>query len=260
MDNGLDESEKQAADIAVNRYRVDPATDEDLLRLEEMIASSGSIGELKKSLSPRDGDGDGLIDDGKPTERPTESSGQVSEDFATHCYLARVVPDGWYVHGRAERQSLREDYSVQLTRRWEIAEQYSGFSNGKENGSMWMIKPRSNAKVVDFSNSDVSNEWAKKAIDAHQNDLLLQYSDFDDVVSDVIRQHGVGDEGVEALAAEMNPIDIVESARLFDVPGFTGWLLHENYVDLCITEDGGVCLNTENCYVRRVDYNEVVKA
>lgn len=186
---------------------------------------------------------------GQPENKGEFVSKGEQSNLADEAYEKRIVPDGWYVHGRSGREELRQDYAVQMTQRWQVAEQYSGRDKGKT-GSMWMIRPKDNANVLDFTDLSVSLEWGKKAIESYENGALWEYGEFADIVANVMSEYGDG--AAEKLGEEMNPHDIVNSAQLYDVPAFTGWLLHENGIGFVKTEDGAVCLDTEQCHVLKV--------
>jgi hypothetical protein len=142
---------------------------------------------------------------------------------------------------------------VQLTQDWNIARQYSGFDNGKTNGSMWMIKPQDGAKVVDFSDSAQCDELAQKLLEDNENGKLGLYPGLEDIVNRDMAEYGSLDNFKEG----MNPSDIVDSAQMFDVPDFTGWLLHEHGIGFAKTEDGAVCLDPEQCHIGQVDYGRI---
>jgi hypothetical protein len=193
---------------------------------------------FEESKHPRDGDGKFAIKDGS----------EPSQDVATKAYSDREIPDGWFVHGRASQNHLREDYAVQMTRRWEVAEQYSGKNKNKP-GSMWMVKPKSDAKILDMGDNSQVEELATQLKADFEDGNLAQYPDIEEIVAN----NAEDESSWEQLVSELNPPDIVDSAGFFDVPGFTGWLLHEKGYGFVLTNDGAVCLDTEQCHVRMVD-------
>ena len=51
-------------------------------------------------------------------------------------YNRRKIPKGWFVHGRAGRQDLETGRVIQMTRSWDVVDQYAG-----DQGSKWLLKP-----------------------------------------------------------------------------------------------------------------------
>jgi hypothetical protein len=120
---------------------------------------------------------------------------------------------------------------------------------------MWMIKPKQDAKILDLNDEsqvDAITDLLKSDFDEGK---LAQYTDLEDLVS----QHVNDVDLWEKFKNEINPSDIVDSAGMFDVPGFTGWLLHSHNFGFVLTNDGAVCLDTEQCHVGKVDYSKIDK-
>lgn len=74
----------------------------------------------------------------------TEQENTLNQGNVNDFYKKRIIPDGWYVHGRSNKQELNKEYVTQLSKDWDVAEQYAG-----KEGSIWLIKPSSKSIVFD---------------------------------------------------------------------------------------------------------------
>ncbi|MFA4944866.1 MAG: hypothetical protein WC789_09230 [Lentisphaeria bacterium] len=133
--------------------------------------------------------------------------------LATESYRKDEVPDGWYVHGRGGHQQLGE-YVTQLTRNWNVAEQYG------RNGSMWLIRPRTGAKVLDADDVALVDAVWKK-LNADYDAGRIVGAELERLVRDY-REHDDG--GRAAFQEEVSPKNIVGSAELYDMNDFAYWL------------------------------------
>lgn len=155
----------------------------------------------------------------------------------------REVPDGWFVHGRGGRQDLETGNVIQTTTNPSIAEQYAG----RRGGSVWMLKPSDDAKVLDLTDeATVASTVAKLRKARDDGSLSPALDDIVDNASD------------EELASSIAPRDIVNSAELFDDRDFVSWLWESEGVQFVRTPDArggptGVFLDASAAVKHRVD-------
>lgn len=172
------------------------------------------------------------------SENPIKKQ-DATEALANEWYAKRQVPDGWYVHGRADRNDLNTGNVIQMTKDWEVTEQYAG-----KRGSMWMIRVSEGANVLDFNDSEITRKVAEKLIKEHQEGVM-SYAGLEAIIKDFIDANGSDDEAIEKLADELNPKDIVDSAGFFDDKDFPKWLWDTYEPAMAITEDGAVVIDVE---------------
>lgn len=172
------------------------------------------------------------------SESGTQKQSQVAtESLANEWYAKRQVPDGWYVHGRADRDDLNTGNVIQMTKDWGVTEQYAG-----KRGSMWMIRASDNATVLDFNDDEITRKIAEKLIKEHENGVM-SYAGLESTIGYFIDANGSDDDAIEKLAEELNPVDIVNSAGFFDDQDFPKWLWDNYEPAMAITADGAVVID-----------------
>ena len=206
---------------------------------EDAIVRFSSGGESAIQASMTKGWGKADI----PTAESPKAEGGVTKKqrFAYEAYANNEVPDGWYVHGRADSKELDTGYPLQLTTDWDVADQYGG-----SEGSKWLIRPNNNASTLDLSDqySDDMDKIVSAAVEDY-NKGKLNFSEWVEGANGV----DVGeasDENIEdAVRESFAPEDIVTSAGAYDNSDFVDWLMNRFDVDFVKTPDGAVLLNTE---------------
>jgi len=150
-------------------------------------------------------------------------------------YKNGTIPEGWFVHGRFGRKDLDTGRVTQLTRDWDVARQYAG-----KQGSMWMIRPRESARVIDLSNESTARQIAEKMLDAYRDGTLP--GGLDEIVRIALEEYD-SDTVIDQLVKSIAPESIVESAGFFDDEDFPYWLWDSLGFDFAITPDGAVVLD-----------------
>jgi len=157
------------------------------------------------------------------------------------------IPEGYFVHGRSTNKKIFNDkYPTEFSFDIEVAKSYSG-----KNGSVWIAKPKANAKVLIFSsvnsrdmNSFVANLKRIYSKDGFTNDYIKP------VARDIqlnIPHELDWDTFENEIRINFCPDDIVNSAQAYDneewldlLNLYTGKLT--SGPDFIETPDGGVCL------------------
>lgn len=169
---------------------------------------------------------------GKAVEKLQEPVKKIAKQL----YASRIVPEGWYVHGRAGRNDLDTGRVIQLTKNWDVADQYAG-----KNGSRWLIKPNPD-DIIDMTDEKVSNEIAEKFFEDFKNGNLSPSND--EIASLVLRNAGDDIERAKSiLVEEMNPLNIVESAGAWDTPEFPNWISETTGKTFAKTRNGAIAID-----------------
>ena len=157
---------------------------------------------------------------------------------AWDAYENRVIPDGWYVHGRASRQDLETGQVIQMTKDWDVADQYA-----HKNGSKWMIRPSEDATVLDLSSRSTPD--MDRVVAAAIDDFENGDRDFSDIVSDIegsLGREATTSDVEKAIRDSFSPDDIVNSAQAYDNWTWAGWLTTRLGVDFVHVPDGAVAM------------------
>jgi hypothetical protein len=178
---------------------------------------------------------------------------KITPEKAKEYYDNNEIPDGWYVHGRHDRGSggvddLETGYAIQSSKDWNTAEDYG------RGGSMWMIKPKDTANVIDFNNPIQKKKFKNEFYDDYMNnnlpdvlqsdikDQLIEIDDDGDEVkitdSDKIK------EKLNDIAEEFDPLNIRTSAGAYDNSEWVNYLLDKK-IDFVHTSDGSITLNND---------------
>lgn len=174
-----------------------------------------------------------------PAEQPKSDSElqQIgSPQWALDMRNRGEVPEGWYVHGRKGRQDLNTNNVIQMTRDWDVADQYA-----KKDGSQWLIRPAKDATVLDLSSksSKDMDRVVERAIRDFENGDL----DFIEWIEASIGRDATAGDVENAVRESFAPGDIVNSAEAYDNWEFAGWLVDRFGVDFVETPDGAVAMN-----------------
>lgn len=158
--------------------------------------------------------------------------------WAADAYLRDEVPDGWYVHGRGGRQDLNTGNVIQMTRSWEVADQYA-----RDRGSRWIIRPSSDAIVLDLSGQHTSD--MDRVVAAALDDFETGAHDFGAVVGDIESSIGRDADTADieaAIRSSFSPENIVNSAEAYDNWSWAGWLADALGVDFVHVKGGAVAI------------------
>lgn len=167
---------------------------------------------------------------------------KISPSQAQKFYDLNVVPKGWYVHGRALRQDLRTGRPLLLTKDWNTAIQYAGSS-----GSIWMIRPKKNAKVFDARKRFNITKLAKLA----EKDFYRGILPFDDDIIYLTKKTPPADDYpdikdfIKFIEREFNPAKIVSSGGAYENVQWIDWFYNRAGYDFAVTNDGGVVINLD---------------
>jgi hypothetical protein len=168
--------------------------------------------------------------------------GKTSKEW----YEEYTVPNNWWVHGRKGSQILNNDYPTECTKKWKIAEQYSG-----NNGSMWMITYKNKSSIIDVTNTTTQNKIYKQFIDDY-DDNNLNYGDLYDIEKyERIEYNEV--ERKKRFIESLNPHDIVDSAGFWDNMDFITWFYDRFTKGFIITHDGVVVIDLDSCIAIKVE-------
>lgn len=196
-------------------------------------------------------------------QNPTESADfrysrpdypEGSQQWANEAYANQEIPDGWYVHGRANGDALRNDAVIQLTARWDVAKQYGGSNTG----SIWLIKPKEDSAILDFSTQGTPDieQVAHKAWEDFQDGSLP----FGEDVTASLGESPTEDAFKESLKNLLAPANIVDTAGFFDAePAWINWLWENFESGFIVTPDGAVALDPEFVDAIKVDKNTAIR-
>lgn len=180
---------------------------------------------------------DGEAKSGSAKGKPIGSDGGkgpvMTESEAAEWREKGEVPEGWYVHGRAGRQDLETGNVIQVTRDWNVAEQYAG-----DDGSEWMLRPNADAKILSSSDTSAVQDLVQKLRDDYENGALTPHLD------SLIQS---ADEDWDRIAEDFNPPNLVDSAGWYDDRDMCGWIYDRMGIDAISVEDGeaAVILNRD---------------
>lgn len=170
------------------------------------------------------------------SDKPTDADIAIgSPEWASYWYEERDVPEGWYVHGRAGRKDLNTGSVIQLTKDWDIADQYAGKS-----GSKWLIRPKDSAKIFDMTDHDV----LKMVVDRFMSDY--EDGNLPSSLDDFVNSDYSDEENRDRISSSFNPDDIVSSAEAYDVPAAASWIYGTFGAEFIITNDGAVVIDIDS--------------
>jgi hypothetical protein len=222
--------------------------------------------EWKEDEHPRAEDGKfgsgegsaGESKDGNESETESEDTSDISEsnistDMAKDILTGdEPIPDGWYVHGRSTDKKIEStSYAIEMTQDIDIGNQYAG-----NQGNVYLMKPKPNAVVADFSSDskdmDQFIENIGTVYEWYENDELDQETRemFDEIIGDIKSATGEEDVDFDMLSDQIRsafaPESIVDSAGAYDNPTWMGLLTFyqapqlDNWPDFINTPDGAV--------------------
>lgn len=163
-----------------------------------------------------------------------------SAQWAYEAYQSGVVPDGWYVHGRQGRKDLNTGGVLQLTRDWDVADQYSG----QPGSSKWLIRPKSEANTLDLSGSQTAD--MDRVVDAALRDFDRNRLPWLDDLEAAIDREAEASDVEDAVRDNFAPDNIVDSAKAYDSQSMSEWLAETfDYPAFVETPDGAVVFSRE---------------
>lgn len=185
----------------------------------------------------------------------TIAGNELSPTEAYNYYKTRQIPNGWYVHGRNDSQELSDDYVIQLTKDWDVAESYA------HGGSKWLIKPKAEIDIIDFTSQDTGDmdELAKAAIEDYEKGMLPFARDI---------EASLGVDIGELTDTQINheirinyaPKDIVNTAGAYDNLDWVNYLYEKTNKGFVKTPDGAVALCKDDIiYIRVPKEREILK-
>lgn len=192
-----------------------------------------------------------------PVKEHEDNRGSKNEtetpSWALEQYENDIIPDGWYVHGRKDGDSLDTGYETQLSQSWDVAETYAG-----NNGSMWMIKPCDDAKSLNLfdKNSPDMDIIVDEAIKQFENGR------FPNELQDSIYSSGdeLTNKDIEnAIRESFAPEDIVSSAAGFDDKDWANWFVETFEPDFVHTPDGAIVFNRNKVQAIMVPKQKITK-
>lgn len=158
-----------------------------------------------------------------------------SAQWAYETYQSGAVPDGWYVHGRQGRKDLNTGGVLQLTRDWDVADQYSG----QPGSSKWLIRPKSEANTLDLSGSQTAD--MDRVVDAALRDFDRNRLPWLDDLEAAIGREAEASDVEDAVRDNFAPDNIVDSAKAYDSQSMSEWLAETfDYPSFVETPDGAV--------------------
>ena len=153
--------------------------------------------------------------------KPAETAERITPEKAIQLYENREIPEGWYVHGREGRQDLETGTAIQLTKNWDIADQYAG-----KKGSKWLVKPSEDAVILDATNEQDIQKIIDQAIKDDQEGVL-PFSDTIEIAYGVERGELTEEQIAEFVRDSFAPANIVDSAEAYDMPEAVEWLYNK---------------------------------
>jgi lambda family phage portal protein len=190
------------------------------------VASEFDESKIKRDDDGKFGSGGG---GGKQTQQNV-STKSIEGSTPSEWREKRELPDGWFVHGRAGRQDLQTSNVLQLTQDWDVSEQYAG-----QDGSEWMITPSKNASIADMADEEIAQQIASKFLQAYKNGELSP--ELDDIAA------SIREDDIESFLEELNPDDIVDSAKMWDSREFCAWVYDTIGIDFVTVDSGAIVLN-----------------
>lgn len=161
--------------------------------------------------------------------------------------VLKDVDEGWFVHGRAGTKDLMSEFKkheIFVSKEPEIADFYAG-----DKGSIWQLKPKQNAKMLDASNDgDINNIVAKLFRDYNRGNL--EY-DLSQMIENDVKEYGAK-KAFQRFKEILNPKDIVEDEGLYSNTDFVNWLYENFGYDFVKTNRGGVAYNPDAFDIRSV--------
>jgi hypothetical protein len=178
----------------------------------------------KHTLAPWTREAYNVADDALPSLR--------NELWAAYEAPGGRLPDPWYLHGRAARGDLDTGNVLQMTRDYNVAEQYAG-----RNGSIWAIRPSERSRVLDFESIETPD--ARRVGAAALRDYRAGKLPFADDLSWMGPRPSGRDLSID-IRNQFSPDRIVDSAQAFDNPTWLEWLYGRFEPDLVRVPNGAV--------------------
>jgi len=169
---------------------------------------------------------------------------EATRQFLQEQFVKGAVPDGWLVHGRAQRGDLDTGNVLQGTQDTNVSLRYAG----DRNGSVWAMRPHEDARVLDFTSENAPDLRRVTA------QALRQYREgelpFDgDLTSKNPRFMS------QQIRQSFAPESIVNSAGAFDNANWVNWLAENSKAGFVRTPDGGVAMSPEDVTAIRLFSN-----
>lgn len=159
-------------------------------------------------------------------------------------FVGGTVPEGWYVHGRANRGDLDTGNVTQATQNPDVALRYAG----RADGSVWAMRPLPDTRVLDFTSDatpDVRKTTAKALVDYRSGTLP-----FDQELTGT-----TGRELSQQIRQAFTPENIVNDAGAFDSINWVNWLAERTRAGFIRTPDGAVAMSPEDVQAVRLFSN-----
>lgn len=192
--------------------------------------------EFKEEDHPRAADGKFGTGGGKSKKEAPKVAKDITSEQAAQYRKKGIVPEGWFVHGRAGRQDLDTGNVIQLSKDWDVAEQYAG-----KKGSQWMLAPKDEESVMDLTDESVRSKIIGKLSSEYSSGKLG--NGFPEV-RDLIESQGDDDDSVAKVLSDLgeslNPENIVDSAGWHDNQDLVYWLYERFNPGMVQTNDGAV--------------------
>ena len=167
--------------------------------------------------------------------------------FALKHWNENTIPEGFYVHGRQGRQDLNTGHVIQLTKDWNVADDYAGLK-----GSRWLISPHEDSYIMDFSHENTRDmdKLVKKAIKQYYQGFL---GNLGKDIEQAFGKTELDDADIEkAIRSSFAPKSIVDSAEAYDSPEAIEWLYSNFEPDFVHTPNGAVALNPDAIHAFKV--------
>lgn len=160
-----------------------------------------------------------------------------------------LVKRGWYLHGRNASSELLPDmmkHEIYVSKETTVADYYAG-----KRGSIWAIKPKENAKILDATDDKQIDRIIKKLKDEYENGGDLDNYNLRQEIKDSIRDGGEAATW-KGVRESLQPRDIVDSEGYYGHPDFMAWLGDNFGYDFVITNRGGVVYNPEAVHFKKL--------
>ena len=168
--------------------------------------------------------------------------------MARRQFLADEPPADYFVHGRTRRTGLETGTVIQATQAWSVARRHAG-----ADGTVWALRPREDAKVVDLRDETVRAGIAERLVADAEAGRLSAAAEAD--VMRAVRMYG-REGAAERFADELNPRDIVDTAGFHDNEALTEWFSESYAPDAARTDNGLIAYNLDRIETVRADVIE----
>ncbi len=148
---------------------------------------------------------------------------------AKEYYENYTLPEKGWVHGRHDKLPLTNNAITMWTKSWDVAKQYS------KKGLMWMAIPTNDTIIVDLTDPEV--------IDTIIKDLYHDYATNLSFSPDL--KAILDSTNVEDIRDTLNPINLLDSAEMWDNLDFISWYYEKYLPDdtIILTHDGALILD-----------------